>query len=57
MVAAAWIATTARAVDPVVDPLQDAVGVRRQRRRDSASFVALMLLLLVVPLVVVLALP
>lgn len=52
VVAAAWIVTTARAVDPVVAPLQDAVDARRQRRRGSASFVALMLLLLLVPVVV-----
>ncbi|MEZ0166962.1 hypothetical protein AB2L27_19585 [Kineococcus sp. LSe6-4] len=49
VVTAAWIATTARAVDPVVDPWRDATGVTRQRRRDGAAFAALMLLLLLVP--------
>ncbi|NIZ90400.1 hypothetical protein [Kineococcus rubinsiae] len=51
LVAAAWIIATARTVDPVVDPLQDAVSTTRRRRRDGLLFTAL-LLLLVVPVVV-----
>ncbi|NAZ76964.1 hypothetical protein GTQ99_16265 [Kineococcus sp. T13] len=52
LVAAAWIVATARAVDPVLDPLQGAASSRRRRRRASARLTALLLLLLVAPVVV-----
>ncbi|MBB2903020.1 hypothetical protein FHR75_003856 [Kineococcus radiotolerans] len=52
LVAVAWIIATARTVDPVVDPLQDAVSIEHRRRRDGLLFTTLLLLLLVVPVVV-----
>ena len=52
LVGAGWIVATVRAVDPVVDPLQGAGTVRRQRRRGGLLLAALALLLLALPVVV-----
>ena len=56
LVAAASMVSTARAVDPVVDPLQDAASTHRQRRRTGALLTALLLLSLTVPVAVSVAL-